>query len=175
MTIQGAPVTTLPKTRSTLLTIEETTRAAAGIKLLAASKGYSSYTTLHRALAANGYPGSYATFTRLLAAVRVAQRTEVESIARFFNVNIGDLTGAIVNPIKDPVPPRLIEYDVPRPAVPEGPAKLTPMPAVRRPARAPQLPAGEVLALAEAIDGLTAAVREMVAQQAPPVVLAQAG
>lgn len=161
----------LTKTHNTKLTPEETARAAAGIKLLAASRGFTQYVTLHAKLAAAGYPGSYATFGRLMNGSRVAQQAEVETIARYFNVQPFYLTGGSVNPVKDPVPPRLIEFDVPRPAVAEGPIPIPPM---RRPVRGAKAAAPDVLALADAIAGLTAVVRELVELQRPRVELAQA-
>jgi len=148
----------LSKTKSTLLTPEETGRAAAGIKLLAASKGYTRYTDLHTALTAAGYPGSYATFGRLMNAVRPAQESEVSAIARFFGVQPRDLTGAAVNPVKDPTPPRLVEYDLPVPEVAEG-LKRLPLPVGRKP-KAAKLDPGQFQALADAITELTTAVRE---------------
>ncbi|QAY16168.1 hypothetical protein SEA_SONALI_56 [Arthrobacter phage Sonali] len=148
------------KTRNTLLSLEETRLAATSIKLLATSKGFQQYKPLHDALVAAGYPGSYATFTRLLSAARQAQETEVATIARFFNVQPRDLTGS-ENPMKDPAPPRLVEFDLPVQAVPEGPVRALPLPRSRRDPKPGnvQVPAAELLALAEAINGLTEVLR----------------
>jgi hypothetical protein len=158
----------LTKTHSTKLTQEETARAASGIKLLAASRGFTQYAALHAKLAASGYPASYATFGRLMNATRVAQRSEIELIARYFNIHPRDLTGEAVNPVKDPAPPRLIEYDVPAAApAPEGPVRSALTPPMRRPSRlAPDpLPESGFRALADSVDALTAAIREQMEWQ----------
>lgn len=162
----------LRKTKSTLLTLEETERAAEGIKLLARSMGYTKHTDLHTALAAAGYPGSYATFGRLMNAARPAQEAELSAIARFFNVLPRDLTGAAVNPMKDPAPPRLVEYDLPAPEAATLPRVMAavadaakPLPVGRRP-KAAALDPGQVQALADSIAELTGAIREFTAASA---------
>ena len=159
----------LTKTHSTKLTPEETARAAAGIKLLAASMGFTQYAALHARLAAAGYPASYATFGRLMNATRVAQRSEVELIARYFNVRPRDLTGEAVNPVKDPAPARLIEFGLPpAEAVAEGPAKARPIPTIRGAAGTARTRTSGALdlgPLVAAVEGLTAAIREQMEWQ----------
>lgn len=161
--MKGTTVTPLRKTKATLLTMEETEKAAGLIKVLGASRGYTRYSDLHTALAANGYPASYATFARFMRSVRPAQASELTPIARFFNLAPEDLTGAVENPLKDPAPPRLVEYDLPAPEAIEPPAPAAPSGVSRKPKASSYSPevVQQVQALADSIEALTLAIREL--------------
>lgn len=159
----------ITRPHNALLTVTEAERAADLVKVLAASRGLNGK-ALFDTLSATGHPGTYSSLLRFLNSGRVPTMGEIESLARFFRVSPDYLTSP-AGQVPPKRQPRLIEFDVPAPAaVPEGPAEAPeprPVPITRRPIRA--VPAGVpdpgLTALADAILGLTAAVREQMEWQ----------
>ena len=152
----------LPRTQKTLLTPEETTRVAASVKLLAASRGITNWKTLHDRVAAAGYPGSYPSLTRLMSASRPAQEAEVAALARYFNLEPRDLIGR-GDPVKDAKPARLIEFDLPAVAGPsEVPDSVSELRTRRvRRDKGQKVTADDVLALTGAVAALTTVLRDL--------------
>lgn len=172
LTSEGTPAMTAParitRPRHALLTAPEAERAADLVKVLAASRGLSGGKDLFDALTVTGHPGTYSSLLRFLNSGRVPTYGEIESLARFFAVAPEYLTSRSGQARAKRPAPRLIEFDLPPvEAAPEGPEKLVPIPAMRRPARARAGAASgpELAALADAVSGLTAVLREQMEWQ----------